>query len=102
MSELTNILIKKINKSKVSVQVSSFRDDVLPNTKLSNEEIANTAFTLYVNSLSEYNSLSKELKNKLEERFNNNFLDKYFSKSTTNLFIKEASETATIFIAHNN
>jgi len=93
MSETTNISIVKTTNDSVLVKISSFRDDILPNTNLQNENIAITGFVIFINSVFYENNIARKLIQELQDTLNKSPLDIYFSQKTTSKFIKNAKIT---------
>lgn len=90
MSELTNITITKIAKSGLLMKVATFRDDSLPNVNLKDvDKIRRTAFTLFVNTISEDENNCKILKEDLKAKLSSAITGIYFKTTTVNRFLKE-------------
>ena len=94
MSALSHIYIQKKEEKTVSIRLTSFRDDALPNTKLADEEdIANTGFTLFVQSLCD-DPIAKQQLVEFWEALNRaspqNWENRYFDTAYTAQFIEKA------------
>lgn len=97
MSELTNVEIQKENEQEVSVIIKSFRNDSMPNGRLTNfQDIATTGFVLFCNVLFQFDAPKKQLADlyaELNRLLNGSIFDKYYQPKTTNQFIGSAKVT---------